>query len=283
MFESAENCALDNCVERNFPVGFQSDYCLSEMPLCKHAGREMTSMHYFAAWTDSGFFLGCSHEHETIADADSCIPCAGGYVVAVENGVMRSLTAEEESEFQRAPNARPIENPAVETTPVAPAGAAASDSGYAVMTRIRVGDGWTWTTWMRFATYTKAAAHAREGNRVVRFRSPKWAALREQTEAASPIAIKTPRESVPPRGEGETFLEYVLRFMSTYGFAQHPEPSSDVKHDSINAEMVELALSGLSESEIRELERMYAEDKHALIGALGNRFRTVPKPKSECD
>jgi hypothetical protein len=71
--------------------------------------------------------------------------------------------------------------------------------------------------------------------------------------------------------------------MSTYGFAQHPEPSSDVKHDSINAEMVELALSGLSESEIRELERMYAEDKHALIGALGNRFRTVPKPKSECD
>ena len=58
-------------------------------------------MVYSAAWTDSGFLLGCSHEHETIADADSCIPCAGGYVVGVENGVMRSLTAEEEAQFQR--------------------------------------------------------------------------------------------------------------------------------------------------------------------------------------
>jgi hypothetical protein len=59
-------------------------------------------MHYSAAWTDSGLLLACSHEHETIREADSCIPCAGGYVVGVENGVMRSLTAEEEAEFQRA-------------------------------------------------------------------------------------------------------------------------------------------------------------------------------------
>src|SRR5438128_1161173 len=29
---------------------------------------------------------------------------AGGYVVGVENGVMRSLTAEEEAEFQKLPN-----------------------------------------------------------------------------------------------------------------------------------------------------------------------------------
>jgi hypothetical protein len=43
----------------------------------------MKSIHYSAAWTDSGFLLGCSHEHETIVDADSCIPCAGGYVVGV--------------------------------------------------------------------------------------------------------------------------------------------------------------------------------------------------------
>jgi hypothetical protein len=173
-------------------------------------------MHYFAAWTDSGFFLGCSHEHETIAEADSCIPCAGGYVVAVENGVMRSLTAEEESEFQRAHYARPIDNPAVETTPVAPEEAAASDSGYAVMTRIRVGDGWTWTTWMRFGKYAEAARHAREGNRVVRFRSTEWAALRELTEAASLIVINTPRENVSSRGEGESFLKFVLRFRTVH-------------------------------------------------------------------
>jgi len=58
-------------------------------------------MYYSAAWTDSGFLLGCSHEHETIVEADSCIPCAGGYIVAVEDGVMRSLTAEEDAEWQR--------------------------------------------------------------------------------------------------------------------------------------------------------------------------------------
>ena len=134
-------------------------------------------MYYSAAWTDSGFLLGCSHEHETIVEADSCIPCAGGYVVAVENGVMRSLTAEEESEFQGAHYERRTDNPAVETTPIAPAEAAASNSGYAVMTRIKVRDRWTWTTWMRFGTYAEAAAHARDGNKVVRFRSPEWAAF----------------------------------------------------------------------------------------------------------
>jgi hypothetical protein len=51
----------------------------------------MTSIYYSAAWTDSGFLLGCSHQHKTVTEATSCIPCAGGYVVAVENGVMRSL------------------------------------------------------------------------------------------------------------------------------------------------------------------------------------------------
>ena len=63
-------------------------------------GSEEISMYYFAAWTDSGFLLGCSQEHMTVAEAASCILCAGGYVVGVENGAMRSLTAEEESEFQ---------------------------------------------------------------------------------------------------------------------------------------------------------------------------------------
>jgi hypothetical protein len=171
----------------------------------------MSSMYYFAAWTDSGFLLGCSHEHETIAKADACIPCAGGYVVAVENGVMRSLTAEEESEFQRAHCAHRSDNPAVKTRPVAPEEAAASDSDYAVMTRIRVGDRWNWTTWMRFGTYAEGAAHAREGNKVVRFRSLEWAALRQQTEAGSPIVMNTPHENLPSRGEGETFIEFVLR------------------------------------------------------------------------
>ncbi|MGC1644636.1 MAG: hypothetical protein WA741_02310, partial [Candidatus Sulfotelmatobacter sp.] len=74
-------------------------------------------MFYSAAWTDSGFLLGCSHEHKTIMEAASCIPCAGRYVVAVENRAMRSLTAEEESEFRCAVPSHSTDNPAVETTP----------------------------------------------------------------------------------------------------------------------------------------------------------------------
>jgi hypothetical protein len=240
----------------------------------------MSSMYYFAAWTDSGFFLGCSHEHETIVEANSCIPCAGGYVVAVENGVMRSLTAEEESEFQLSHYAHRAE---VETIPVAPAEAAASDFGYAVMTRTRVGVRWTWTTWMRFATYAEAAAHAREGDRVVGFRSLQWEALRQQTEASSPIVLNTPRQIAPPRGEGETFIEFVLRLLSAHGFDQHAESISDAKYGLINTDTIDLVLSRLSESETRELERMYAEDKHALMKALGNRLRTILKLQSECD
>ena len=81
-------------------------------------------MYYSAAWTDSGFLLGCSHEHETIAEADSCIPCAGGYVVGVENGVMRSLTAEEEEEFQRVHYAPRTDKPPLDAIPAAPAEAA---------------------------------------------------------------------------------------------------------------------------------------------------------------
>jgi hypothetical protein len=232
-------------------------------------------MYYSAAWTDSGFLLGCSHEHETIVEAHSCIPCAGGYVVGVENNVMRSLTAEEEAEFQRVRYAPRTDKPPLDAMRAAPAEAAASDSRYATMTRIRVGDRWTWATWMCFQTYAQAVAHARGSNKVVHFLSSEWAALRQQTEAASPIVINVPRESIHARSKGETLVEFVLRFLSAYGFAQHAEPIPNVKHRVINTEMIGLVLSRLSESQERELERMYAEDKHALLEALGNQFRTV--------
>jgi hypothetical protein len=243
-------------------------------------------------------------------EAASCIQCAGGYVVGVDNGAMRSLTPEEQSEFQWTVPSHSTDNPAVEATP-APAEAAVSDPGYAVMTRIKVGDSWTWTTWIRFETYAEAAAHAREGNKVVRFRSPKWAALRRQTEAASPIVINASRESVPPQGEGETFLEFVLRCLSAYGFDHHAEPISDVKHDSVDpaapipigfqkdgsltAEsdsrtsmsetptyIARLILSRLTESEIGKLERMCDDDIPALLKALRNQSQTVVKENSGC-
>jgi hypothetical protein len=165
----------------------------------------MPSIYYSAAWTECGCLISCWHEHETVVEAASCIPCAGGYVVAVEDGAMRSLTAAEESEFQCAVLGDSTDNPAAEPAP-----------------------------------------------------------------AAS-------RESVPPRGEGETLLEFVLRLLSAHGFPQHAEPVPDVKHGLIITDVIDSVLSRLSESETSELERMYAEDEHSLLEALGNRFRAVFK------
>ncbi len=145
----------------------------------------MSSIYYSAVWAECGCLLSCWHEHKTVAEAASCIPSrAGGYVVGVENGVMRSLTAEEEAEFQCVVHPPCANSPVVQAALAAPAEAAVSDSSYAVMTRIRVGDRWTWTIWMRFETYAEAVVHARN-------------------------------ENLPPRGEGETLLEFVLRFLAS--------------------------------------------------------------------
>jgi hypothetical protein len=62
----------------------------------------MSSTFYFSAWTDSGCLLGCDHEHQTVTAAAACISCAGGYVIAVEKGVLRALTDAEEVEFKNA-------------------------------------------------------------------------------------------------------------------------------------------------------------------------------------
>jgi hypothetical protein len=62
----------------------------------------MPSTFYFAAWTDSGCLLGCDHEHQTVTSAVPCISCAGGYVIAVEKGVLRAMDDAEEAEFQHA-------------------------------------------------------------------------------------------------------------------------------------------------------------------------------------
>ena len=59
-------------------------------------------LYYFAAWTDSGRLLGCHHRHQTVISAANCISEAGGYVVAVERGKLRALSAVEEELFQLA-------------------------------------------------------------------------------------------------------------------------------------------------------------------------------------
>ena len=74
----------------------------------------MTSIYYSAVWTDSGCLLSCWHEHPTINEAAACINNAGSYVLAIENGVLRALTVEEEAEFQRAIFAPLSDKPALD-------------------------------------------------------------------------------------------------------------------------------------------------------------------------
>ena len=62
----------------------------------------MPSLHYFAAYTDSGCLIGCDHEHATVTSAANCLTVAGSYVIAVENGELRELNRGEELEFQPA-------------------------------------------------------------------------------------------------------------------------------------------------------------------------------------
>lgn len=68
----------------------------------EQGGQSIASMHYFAAWTDSGCLVGCEHQHRTVISAANCISNAGGYVIAVENGQLRALNQKEEKEFHLA-------------------------------------------------------------------------------------------------------------------------------------------------------------------------------------
>jgi hypothetical protein len=204
----------------------------------------MRSTYYSAAWTDSGCLLDCGHEHETLADAASCIPSAGGYVVGIESGVMRSLRTEEESEFQSVIRGHSTTKPAPYTTVLAAASEkASSDPGYAVINQIRVVDHWTWATGMCFETYAQAVAHARKGDKVVRFSSEEWLALRQrkwaeqpqQTDTAPPIHTNSARETLLSRLDGEPLGEYVLRLLSALDPAE-PLPIKSQKDSSLTSE-----------------------------------------------
>ena len=65
----------------------------------------MSTRYELVEWEDLGYNLPRSLPYpsaKTIAEAVSNIRSAGTFVVAVENGVRRPLTGEEESEFQSA-------------------------------------------------------------------------------------------------------------------------------------------------------------------------------------
>lgn len=250
----------------------------------------MKPTYYSAASTNSGCFIVCEHERETIAEAATCIQCAGGYVVGVENGVMRSLNPKEESEFQSI-----IRDSSKYPAPHIPAPASekpSRDPGYAVMTRIRVIDHWKWTTWMCFDTHAQAVAHARKGDKVVRFSSEEWAALKQrrwaeqpqQNDAVPAIHMNAARETLPSRVEGESLVEFVLRLLSALDPAG-PIPIEGQRFTSESDKqgaMIEtptyiagLILSRLSESEIAKLAGMRENDAPALLNALRDPSRTV--------
>ena len=95
-----------------------------------------SSIYYSAAWTECGCFTTCWHLHRTVIEAVVCIRSAGGYVVAVQDGTMRSLTAAEESEFQSAVTSSSTGNPTLEA-----AGQLVEtlgrDAGFAIMNTAR--------------------------------------------------------------------------------------------------------------------------------------------------
>jgi hypothetical protein len=223
---------------------------------------------------------------------------------------MPSLKPEEEAEFQSVIRGRPTEK---HLTPSS-AEQESRDSGYVVMTRIRVVDHWTWTTWMCCDTYTQAVAHAGKGDKVVRFSSDEWASLRQQKWAEQPqqpdtapaIHTNSARETLPSRLNGEPLVEFVLRLLSELGLDQHAESISDVKRSSINpadplpfeskqddrltsesyeqtsiietpVDMVGLVSTRLNESEISELERIHGKDLRALLKVRQNQSQTVIK------
>jgi len=77
----------------------------------------MRSTYYSAAWTECGCLITCWHRHRTVSGAAAGIRTAGGYVVAVSSGVMRSLTVAEEADFRGTRRSHPGHNPALETLP----------------------------------------------------------------------------------------------------------------------------------------------------------------------
>jgi len=58
----------------------------------------LNNIHYEAAWTDSWCDCRCMHQHQTLSDAAQCgLPrAAGWYVLAIEGGELRELTASED-------------------------------------------------------------------------------------------------------------------------------------------------------------------------------------------
>ena len=168
----------------------------------------MTSICYSVAWDDSGCLLSCWHEHPTISEAAECITCAGAYLLALENGVLRALTADEESEFKRVRCTTCTDNPP-----------------------------------------------------------------RDDMRATSVNRLM--------RREGETLVEYVSRFLGSYGISQPILTPEELGYSYISrvriTDFVGCVLDWLNRWETRELERIFALQVPAWLEVLGKRVRRVLK------
>lgn len=235
-------------------------------------------MHYFAAWTDSGCLLGCSHEHLTVSEAAACISFAGSYLVAVDKGVLRALTDEEEAEFQRA-------NSATRTERLTAKPPQYEISGYAVMVRVKFVAGWGWTTWMRYDTYKQAAAHARQGNKVVRFGSPEWVALCRHVEPVLSVATNATARMRKHRQPAETLVEFLLRllrpgFGGTYSAdKERSTPARGERNELENASesLIERVLDWINGWEVKMLQRLHSLQMPRQLEGLRTRIRKALK------
>ena len=164
----------------------------------------MRSTHCSAAWTDSGCFIVCEHQHEAHVDAVSCFP--------IRNEESLQSVIRDTFEYSPLCTAVPAGSPARVST----------GQGYAVLTRTKLIDYWSWSTWMCFDTYEQAVVHARKGDKIVRFASDEWVALRQEKWVASPrqsdpvlpTCENEQPEILPSRAEGEPFVEFVLRLLN---------------------------------------------------------------------
>lgn len=145
-------------------------------------------------------------------------------------GVMRSLTPAEEAEFQSVRGQSDESQIQTISMPIE----VVVESRYAVMIRVKIGGRWCWRTWMGFDTCAEATAHSRQENRVVKFRSPEWHALRQQTEVDPPCASSGLPANPPPQGEPETFIEFVLRLLTSHRFDES-EASSEMRNTCVQS------------------------------------------------
>jgi hypothetical protein len=248
---------------------------------------EETAPYYSACWTDSGCLLSCWHAHPTIKEATACINCAGGYVVAIENGALRTLTPDEEAEFELAIDASRTNRRIVDTEAALVENN--SPPRYAVMIRIKLVDVWTWSTWQVYETYEEAASYAREGNRVVQFGSAEWAALRQHREPALPLAATAPPLARRYRRKDEMFIEFILRCLDQYGFDQ-PDASCEpagLKGRDISSvalliliDFIDLVLNWIDSWEVGELERLHAKQVPVWLEHMRHRARLALEAES---